>query len=199
MKAIKQRLLKIAVIVVMLAVMVALFVYSNFVVADSKNTFKGMGQCPGFTLDTYESDRETYSLSESRGKVTVINFWATWCGPCVQELPHFEKLLETYSEHVDVVAVHSDGITEDVKNYIENKAGWGGYKIIFAQDKVIDFAATDDADAVTTTLYERMGGGSALPVTVILSADGNMKFRRQGSITYAALEREVKLLLTEIR
>ena len=59
-------------------------------------------------------DGTEFRLSEHRGEVVVINLWATWCGPCVQELPEFAAFLSAHSRDVSVLAVHSEMVTEDV-------------------------------------------------------------------------------------
>lgn len=59
------------------------------------------GPAPDFTLTTY--DGESYTLSELRGKVVVINFWASWCGPCEVEAADLEEVWRTYNATADDV------------------------------------------------------------------------------------------------
>ena len=62
--------------------------------------------CPNFTISTYNNEEETYTLHDSAGKVIVLNFWYTTCGPCVAEIPHFNALQEKYPDDVDVLIIH---------------------------------------------------------------------------------------------
>jgi thiol-disulfide isomerase/thioredoxin/predicted Zn-dependent protease len=72
-------------------------------------------EIPAFTLKTL--DGKTMSSAELKGKVIVINFWATWCGPCREELPGFEKLYQQYSHDLNVVilSVATDSLDTPVQ------------------------------------------------------------------------------------
>ena len=83
---------------------------------------------PDFTASIYGGGE--FDLADTRGRVTVINFWATWCGPCVKELPHFQALQEAYPD-VAVIAVHSDLVTDDVEAFLAQY----DYTIPFALDE----------------------------------------------------------------
>lgn len=132
---------------------------------------------PDFSAPLYGGG--TFELSGMRGKVTVLNFWATWCTPCVNELPHFEKLYETYGEDVAVIAVHSDLVTEDVDAYL---AGF---------DYTIPFALDDSG------IVAAYGGSAMLPQTIVLDRDGVVVYNQVGSVTYEQLEALVKPLLED--
>ena len=63
---------------------------------------------PNFELSTVTGDR--VELSDFAGSVVVINFWATWCGPCQQELPHLQRLSDTYADQgLVVLTIATDG------------------------------------------------------------------------------------------
>ena len=64
-------------------------------------------------------DGSVFTLSEQRGKTVVVNLWATWCAPCVKELPLFDRLLREHGDDTAVLAVHCDPVTEDVAAWLE--------------------------------------------------------------------------------
>lgn len=133
-------------------------------------------QCPDFTVPLYGGGE--FHLSETRGKVVVLNFWATWCSPCCAELPYFEQLWENYPDDVALVAIHSSLVTDDVPSYIEEM----GYEMPFALDETGEVIAS-------------LGGSTMLPQTVILDREGAIVYNRIGSVTYEDLEQWVLLAM----
>ena len=125
---------------------------------------------PEFSAPVYGSN-EPFVLSEHRGKVVVVNFWATWCTPCCEELPYFDEIHEKYGDAVSVVAIHSDLVTDDVEGYL---AGF---------DYAMPFAL--DADG---SVLRAFGGSTMLPQTVVIDADGVITYNAVGSVTLETLE-----------
>ena len=146
--------------------------------------------CPDFEVPVYDNvtgelTDETYSPADSRGKVTVINFWGTWCLPCKDELPFFDRVARE-DEDVVVVAVHSVQDMAGAPSYIA--ANYPDSAIIFAQDSALSGAGTDD-------VITMMGGGMQYPYTVIVNTEGEITYLGAGSMTYeqlAALVAEAK-------
>ena len=144
-------------------VLVSSLVYYNFIHKDAE---VGEGYevgciAPDFTVDIYGSD-ESFTLSENTGKLTVVNFWATWCTPCVAELPYFEEFYSQYGDQINLVAIHGTAVTEDVSAFISEK--FNGYQITFAQDAVQ--AETE------MNVYNTYGGVNSWPTTVIIDEEG---------------------------
>ena len=135
-------------------------------------------QLPDFTLP--KLDGEDFVLSDHRGRVTVINLWATWCTPCVNELPHFDRLQREHPDDVAVLAIHSDLITDDVAGYLS------------AFDYGIGFAVDETGEVIAS-----VGGSTMLPQTVVLDRCGVVTYNQVGSVTWEALEELVEAALAE--
>lgn len=135
-------------------------------------------RCPDFTVPLYGEEGGTFELSQTLGKVTVINFWATWCTPCCGELPYFQALQDAYPQDVAVVAIHSNLVTDDVEAYWEGQ----GYTLPAALDS-------------EGTVIASLGGSTMLPMTVVLDQSGCIVYNQVGSVTYEQLQSIVEPLL----
>lgn len=80
----------------------------------SKMESEGM---PDFELP--DLDGKPYKLSEHYGNITIVNFWASWCAPCVEEFPSMIKLLETMKGEVKIIAVSADSEEADLRNFLK--------------------------------------------------------------------------------
>ena len=92
------------------------------------------------------------------GKITIINFWGTWCTPCVNELPYFDQIATNYEDTVSVIAIHTNMVSNTEPEYLENY--YSESKIIFAHDLEEE------------GYYSLLGGRGTYPYTVILDEDG---------------------------
>lgn len=119
---------------------------------------------PDFELATY--DGQKLSLSELRGKVVVLNFWATWCQPCRTEMPAFQSVYQEYwSREVEFVGV--DLSTDPT----ESRA--------FLQELGITYPNGADTKNQITKQYQVTG----LPTTVVIGRDGNVERIWPGQIS----------------
>lgn len=132
-------------------------------------------KCPDFTVPQY--DGGTFCLEDTRGKIVVINFWATWCTPCCNELPYFQQLADSYPDDVALIAIHSSLVTDDVQAYLDQM----GYDMTFGLDETGDVIAA-------------LGGSTMLPMTVILDQNGIIVYNQVGSVTYQFLEAQITAL-----
>lgn len=131
--------------------------------------------CVSTELQLYTGG-ESFAVDNNRGKVTVINFWGTWCGPCIAELPHFEEVAKAYADTVTVVAVHSNYKAPTAAEWITKN--YPETSILFAQDP---------DDGMNGAYYTALGGEGDFPMTIIVDAEGVITFTRRGSLTHDEL------------
>ena len=127
-----------------------------------------------FTAELYGESSSTFRLSEHRGKTVILNFWATWCTPCCNELPHFDELYRKYSDDVMVIALHSHMVTDNVENYLSQ------------YDYQMPFGLDASGEIITS-----FNGSTMLPQTVVIDANGIITYNAVGSVTYEMLEKLV--------
>lgn len=136
---------------------------------------------PDFTLtDQYG---KIHSLSQYRGKVVFLNFWASWCGPCKQEMPDIQALYEQYGENKgDVVIL---GVANPKTE--ENLNAWEGTK-----EEVTDFLKNQEYTYPTvmdeTGLQFAMYGVYSLPTTFMIDREGNVFGYVSGALTKEMME-----------
>jgi len=120
-----------------------------------------------FSLPLVGADRENLTLSELRGKVVFLNFWATWCPPCRDEMPSMESLYGRYKEKgLEIVAVNMRESQELVH--------------AFMSDYGLSFPAVLDINGGVSTGY----GIQAIPTSFILNREGQIVARLVGSIDW---------------
>jgi len=133
-----------------------------------------VGWEPGQRLADFTAeclDGSTFRLSDCRGKVVFLNLWATWCGPCVQELPYFNALLRDKADAA-VLAIHSALTTEDPAAWLADR----GYAMPFT------------VDSEDERLFQIVHGSATLPQTIVLNRAGEVIYNRVGSVTPELLE-----------
>ena len=134
---------------------------------------------PDFTV--LDKDGNTVRLSEKFGKPIVINFWATWCPPCKQELPDFDKLCKEYGDRVVFMMVNlTDGYRDTVdgtKRFVSGK----GYTF------PVYFDTKDNAASAYNV--------SSIPQTTFIDAKGNIYTPRIGAMNEATLRIYLNALL----
>lgn len=103
----------------------------NPVVKEVKKDFK---KAPDFTLSN--TDGKQVKLSEFRGKIVILNFWATWCPPCREEIPGFVKLQKEYKDDLVILGISLDtGSKNDVIPFM--KKFKMNYPVLFGTDEVV--------------------------------------------------------------
>lgn len=195
-----KKLLQIAASCLAGAVLVGALVYYNFI-DKAEATAKGVGDvCPEIALQTYKIEDgkfveggEAFVLSEVRGKPVVLNFWATWCGSCIAEIPHFNEFYEENSDKVEMVIINTEtekSMRELAENYLNSpdKKGtygeWNTYSCTFGK--------YEENNNVKDKFFIEVNGEKrapqALPVTVIVDKEGTIQYIGEGDLTKSELE-----------
>jgi peroxiredoxin len=138
------------------------------------------GPAPDFTLKSRTG--ENLKLSEYRGDVVMINFWASWCAPCRQEMPLLEELYKKYSNL---------GFTLLAVNVEEDSSK--------ADDLLRDIAVTFPVLFDNTNKVSKLYKVVAMPSTVVIDRDGNMRYLHRGYLPGYEVEyqKQVKELIRE--
>ena len=130
---------------------------------------------PDFTVT--DGDGNEVKLSDFRGKGVVLNFWASWCGPCKSEMPHFQEAFEEFREDVQFLMVNMSDAFGDSRADAQKVLEQNGYT----------FPVFYDTKAECAYGY----GISGIPVTVFIDADGNIVSMKTGMISKTDLERRI--------
>ncbi len=131
----------------------------------------------------YDKDLKKVKLSDNFGKPIVINFWATWCGPCRSELPAFDAMYQKYGDEVTFLMVNlTDGYNDTVGVVREFIAG-SGYTFPVYYD--IDYSASN-----AYSIY-------SIPETVFVNADGSLHDIMIGAMSEDTLESYIIQLIGE--
>jgi len=138
------------------------------------------GMAPDFTLKSRSG--ENVKLSEHRGEVVMINFWASWCAPCRQEMPLLEEMYKKYSDLGFVLL--GVNVEEDSSKATE-----------LLRDIPVSFPVLYDNKNEVTKLYKVV----AMPSTVMVDRDGNMRYLHRGYLPGYEAEyiKQIKELVRE--
>ena len=130
-----------------------------------------------FTLK--DMDGADVKLASFKGKVILLNFWATWCGPCKAEIPSLVELQQQYAGDLVILGFSVDDTVEKMRPYADQ------YKINYP---LLVGNGRED-------VQEAFGPLFGIPVSVIIGRDGTIAKKHSGIATKSQFEREIKALL----
>lgn len=137
-----------------------------------------LAMAPDFTV--YDADGEPVRLSDFRGTPVVINFWASWCGPCQNEMPDFEQAYADYGDEIEFVmlnATYGRETMDSARSFLEES----GYTFPVYYDT--------DADAAAAI------GVTAFPTTLFIGPDGTLTAYAISMLDAETLQRGIDMLL----
>lgn len=141
-----------------------------------------------YTLDRVTSEGIGGTVDPSAtGKLTIVNFWGTWCTPCIQELPYFDRIAQDYGDSVSIVAVHTPLSKETAAAYIGKY--YPDSPLIFAVDLPLD------EGGLTGGYYTALGGRGTYPYTVVLDEKGVILTTIVSALEYEDLKELVEAYL----
>jgi thiol-disulfide isomerase/thioredoxin len=187
----KQWQLVTLIVVLALLSVVGGYQLQQFLKADAVKPIVAI-QNPIAPVDVVDTKFESFSLldvngdqrnlSEWKGKVRVINFWATWCGPCREEIPAFVELQQQYSneglQFIGIALQQAEEVHDFMNEFKMN------YPVLVGGDDVIKAA-------------KKLGNDiGALPYTVIIDKSGIIAFTRRGPLSKSEAESVIQTLLS---
>lgn len=169
--------------IVIALVLIGLVGYAVFeFVQDQRRGVTGIeigNTAPDFELQLLNDENETIRLSDLKGKKVVVNFWASWCKPCREEMPEIQTFYENKSNDVEVLAINmtaSEVKAENAHKFVEGK----GYT----------FPLLVDPKNQASSDYKVLG----LPETFFINSDGTINDFIKGQMNLEMLESKVKKL-----
>ncbi len=123
-------------------------------------------------------DGKPVTLADSRGKVILLNFWATWCGPCRAEIPDLVELQNKYKDRLQILGLVVDDDDQDaIKDFVEK------------------FGINYPVALATNDIRMQYGGIAALPTSFVLDAEGRIVQKHEGLRNPVLYETEIRSLL----
>lgn len=139
---------------------------------------------PFFAANVLDMTGKTQPLSQWQGKLLVVNFWATWCAPCREEMPELDALQKQYAEQLTVLGLSLDDVTKTQS---------------YAQESPVSYpllAADIEGMALSASLGNMK---SVVPYTVIIDSDGKIVRSYFGRVSQDLLLDTLRPLLTPMR
>ena len=132
---------------------------------------------PELTFKLTDTKGNTFTEKNTRGKYLVVNFWATWCSPCLKEIPAFVEFYKENSEHVEILGLDFEPVNiELINEFVER------FSINYP---LILYTHINDSE------YTKFGEIVGMPTTLIYSPDGELLQTFMGEITIEDLKKYI--------
>ncbi len=142
-----------------------------------KNNNQSENLAPNFTL--LDTEGNNVSLSDYKGKVVIINFWTTWCGPCRYEIPDLVQLYEKYNQDLIVLGISLDYDGPAVVPQFEERIGGVNYPLLYGNNNI-------------SNLY---GGVTGVPTTFIIDRNMQVFKKYLGYRSPEVIEKDINELI----
>ena len=152
---------------------------SSTIPGDELDDTKVVGKMAPLNYTLKDMNGADVQLASFKGKVILVNFWATWCGPCKAEIPSLVELQDQYADDLVVLGFSVDDTVDKMKPYAAQ------YKINYP---LLVGNGRED-------VQEAFGPLFGIPVSVIIGRDGKIAKKHSGIATKSQFEREIKALL----
>ena len=131
----------------------------------------------------YTDAGEAARLIDLRGKPAVINFFASWCGPCKMEMPYFDEAYKTYGDQIEFMMVDLCAYGNDTKENAKKLVADGGWS----------FPVYFDTEGSAVVAYSVR----SMPMTIFVSSDGDLVGQQVGAMTQAQLQAQIDKLMAK--
>ena len=144
---------------------------------EAANT-ENLKQAPDFKV--YDKDGNQVALSSFLGKPIVLNFWASWCGPCKSEMPDFDEAYAKYGENVEFLMVN---LTDGSRETIDTASS-------FIEEQGYSFPIYFDSDYNASITYSV----ASIPTTYFITAEGYLAAHAAGAIDASILQQGIDMI-----
>ena len=147
--------------------------------AAAETTEEEPSPAPDFTV--YDLEGNAHKLSDYQGKPVILNFWASWCGPCKSEMPDIEAAYQEYGEKIHFLIVN---LTDGYRETMESASA-------YIAEQGYTFPVYYDTDSAAAYSYNT----SSIPVTYFINAQGNFVAYYRGAMSASILQQGIDMLL----
>lgn len=141
------------------------------------------GYTKAYDFTVYDENGNSYKLSDFEGQPVVLNFWASWCGPCKNEMPEFEQAFQTYGKDIHFLMVN---LTDGYRESVESAKG-------FIEKSEYTFPIYYDTEYDAAKAYSVY----AIPATYFIDEDGYIITQGSGSLSAEKLQDGIEQIYSE--